>query len=443
VSHTITPAAPGAAPPGVASAGAPPAEKEPGPIGRVVEAVQRGLEGTPGRLRLAAGVAIVAAIVAGLGGGFALWERSAALSEAQDSAANLVLLQGVRTNLAQADADAANAFLRYGLEPKAQQQSYAAAIQAASTDLTAAARGADATDAAVLGQVNDKLTTYVGLVEAARANNRQGLPIGASYLSVASSLLRDEILVQLGKVADHEGSRTDDAYDRASAAAIWLTLSAIVGVGALVAVQVWLAQRSRRVLNLPAAIATAGLVVTLLGAGLLMAVAQSQAEDVRDGAYSRAAALGQARVHAFDAKSEEALTLIKRGSGTPEDQAWTDSYNQADAAVRRAGSDSALLTPLQAYGDKHKAIRDLDNSGSWEKAVQAAVATDPASANAAFNQFAGASRDALAAAAAQTDDGLGEAKGGLALMAWVLVLVGLLAAGGAWWGISLRLDEYR
>ena len=27
--------------------------------------------------------------------------------------------------------------------------------------------------------------------------------------------------------------------------------------------------------------------------------------------------------------------------------------------------------------------------------------------------------------------------------AWLLLLAGLVAAGGAWWGISLRLDEYR
>jgi hypothetical protein len=439
VSQTITPPAPG----GVAPAAAVPAET--GPVGRVVDAVRQGLQGTPGHLRVAAGVAILAAIVAGFGGGFALWERSSALSEAQESAANLVLIQGVRTNLAQADADASNAFLTFGLEPQAQQQDYARSLAAASKDLTAAARGADAADAAVLAEVNDKLTTYAGYIESARANNRQGLPVGANYLTVGSDLLRGKggILEQLSQVADHEQERVDDAHGRASLAVLWFALAAILGVGALVGVQVWLARRSRRILNLPAALASALLVVVLVGAALLMAVAQSQAEDVRNGDYARATALGEARVDAFDAKSEEAVTLIRRGSGTDADTEWTEAYNDSVAAIQRAGRDDPLLDRLLAYENLHKAIRTLDMDGNWEGAVDRAVDQGPNSANAAFAAFASDSRAALQTAAERADNGLDEARGGLLPTAWLLLLAGLLAAGGAWWGISLRLDEYR
>ena len=440
MSQTITPPAPGGAPP-AAAPGAPPQ----GPVGRVVDALRQGLEGTPGHLRIAAGVAILAAIVAGFGGGFALWERSSALSEAQESAANLVLIQGVRTNLGQADADAANAFLTFGLEPQAQQQDYATSLAAASKDLTAAARGANADDAAVLGEVNDKLTTYAGYIESARANNREGWPVGANYLTVASELLRGErgILEQLSQVADHEQERVDDAYGRASLAVLWFALAAILGVGALVWVQVWLARRSRRILNLPAALASALLVVVLVGAAVLMGVAQSQAEDVRDGDYARAAALGEARVDAFDAKSEEAVTLIRRGSGTPEDKEWTEAYDASFGAIQASNPDDPLLDRLLAYSNLHQAIRALDMKGDWEGAVARARDQGPNSANAAFAAFASDSRTALQAAAAGTDDGLDEARGGLTPIAWLLLLAGLVAAGGAWWGISLRLDEYR
>jgi hypothetical protein len=405
--------------------------------------VRQGLEGTPGRLRIAAGVAIVAAIVAGFGGGFALWERSSALSQAQESAANLVLIQSVRTNLGQADADAANAFLTFGLEPQAQQLDYAKSLEEASKGLTAAARGANAADAATLGEVNDKLTQYAGYIESARANNRQGLTVGANFLTAGSTLLREGILVQLKEVADNEHQRVEDAYARAARASIWLAIAAILGIGGLVAVQIWLARRSRRVLNLPAALATGLLFVVILGAVVVMGLAQSQADDVRDGDYARAAALGEARVEAFGAKSEEAVTLIKRGSGEPADPAWTSQYAAAVAAVRGSNQSDPLLDRLLRYANLHQAIRAADQQGNWEGAVKLAVDRGPNSANAAFTAFAGESQAALRTAATGADDGLDDARGGLTPWAWLLLLAGLVAAGGAWWGISLRLDEYR
>jgi hypothetical protein len=413
------------------------------PIGRVVAALRRGLEGTPGRLRIAAGVAILAAVVAGLGGAAALRDRAAALQDAQDSAANLALLQGVRTNLGQADADAANAFLRFGLEPQAQQRDYAASLQAASKAITAAAHGADDADAKVLGEVNDLLTVYAGDVESARANNRQGFPVGASYLNEASDLMREQILPKLAGVASNEERRTDTAYDRADGASSWLAISVVVGIGGLLAVQVFLAGLSRRVLNLPAVLATGALIVVLIGAASLMAVAQNQADDVREGSYARAAALGQTRVAAFSAKSQEALTLIARGSATTEDQEWRTQYDSALSALRRAGNDADLVTPLEAYGQRHQELNGLDTDGQWDQAVAAATGTGDQTANASFGLFATRSAQALDDAANATRDGLDEARGGLLPLAFVVLLVGLLAAVGAWWGISLRLDEYR
>jgi hypothetical protein len=445
VSQTITPGRPGGGGPAAPAPAAAHADVEQGPIGRVVVALQRGLEGTPGRLRIAAGVAILAAIVAGLGGGAALRERSSALEEARENAATLALLQGVRTNLGQADADAANAFLTFGLEPAEQQRDYIASLQAASRDLTKAARGVADTDAALLGHVNDQLTQYAGYIESARTNNRQGVTIGASYLTVASTLMREQILETLGRVADNEARRTDEAYDRAGGAMTWLVVSAVLGVGALLAVQVWLAGRSRRVLNPPAALATGALLVILVGAGTLMAVAQHQADEARDGPYARAAALGQARVAAFDAKSREALTLVQRGSGEEADPEWRASFDAARSAVERAGGDSTLTQPLLDYEAAHQKIRELDQAGDWDGAVELAItpAATPGSANGTFTQFADASRVSLEQASEATDDGLDEARGGLTPMSWLVVLVGLVAAGGAWWGISLRLDEYR
>ena len=42
-----------------------------------------------------------------------------------------------------------------------------------------------------LAVLSGKLSVYTGLVETARANNRQGLPVGAAYQREASNLMRD------------------------------------------------------------------------------------------------------------------------------------------------------------------------------------------------------------------------------------------------------------
>lgn len=446
MSATITP--PGATTGGVTPSGTTPATVTPapppsGPIRRALAAFRQGITGTPGRLRLAAGASIVAALIAGLGGAYGLQQRSAALTEAQLNAEDLVVLQTVRTSLVQADADATNSFLSGGLEPVAQRRDYMASLAQASKDLAVVARRASDEDLADLSRVNDALTQYAGLVESARSLNRQQLPIGASYLKVASALMSDQILPGLAAVANRESERADDAFDRSSMAWLLLTPAAVLGLGVLIGVQVWLARRSRRVLNVPAALSTAALVV-VLGAGVVvMAVAQSEANDVRDGAYGRAVMLGLARVEAYDAKSIEALTLISRGSGTPEDPEWTAAIGRSMDALGAARDTTSLVAQLNVYVEQHKAIRELDNAGQWDRAVAAATNPDPGSANATFQEFATASGNQLRQAADATASGLDEAHGGLVPVAWLALLVGLVAAAGAWWGISLRLDEYR
>jgi hypothetical protein len=75
--------------------------------------------------------------------------------------------------------------------------------------------------------------------------------------------------------------------------------------------------------------------------------------------------------------------------------------------------------------------------------VRQAIATGKASANAQFQSYAQATEQALNERARATSSGLDQAGFGLLPVGIFVVLVGLLAAVGAWLGISLRLDEYR
>jgi hypothetical protein len=103
----------------------------------------------------------------------------------------------------------------------------------------------------------------------------------------------------------------------------------------------------------------------------------------------------------------------------------------------------AAATALAQYATAHVAINKADVAGGWENAVKGAIATDNASANAKFQTYAQLTASALTSQAKATSDGLDKA-GSLLLPAGILiVLAGLLAAVGAWWGVTLRLDEYR
>ena len=398
------------------------------------------LSGSPGRLRIVSGLAVLAAVLVALGGGAALQERSSALDEAKRSAAHLVLVQSVQTRLVQADADVTNSFLGFGLEPVNQQLDYIASIQAAARDLAIAAN-ASAEDADQLGAANAALTRYTGYIGSARANNRFGKPVGANYLSTASDLLRDSVVSKLQARAGADDDKIESAYARATHASWWLALVAVIGLGVLIWAQFYLARRSRRILNVPLASATVGLLAALIVAAGAMAVAQSRANDVRDGALADARSLSQSRVNAFDAKSRESLTLIVRGSGATNEPLWKTSFDKAKSSLP-VGNDEAS-TALAAYEVQHQAIRKADDDGTWRVAVQAAISQSGTSANAEFAKYANATEETLTSEAKATTSGL-ERAGNALLPAGILVLlVGLLAAAGAWFGISLRLDEYR
>ncbi len=198
-------------------------------------------------------------------------------------------------------------------------------------------------------------------------------------------------------------------------------------------------------LNIPLVVATLAVIVVGAITALVMAVGQSKANTVRHGAYFATVELATARIDAFDAKSNESLTLIARGSGqTYEASFQTLAANATailDDAARRDGIDGSA----QAFADYllvHKQIRSLDDGGSWDDAVALAT-SGSAGANVRFAAFDSASSSALTAQAGTLNSRLGAARSSLPLVAWVGLLVGVLAAAAAGAGVGQRLREYR
>ena len=148
-----------------------------------------------------------------------------------------------------------------------------------------------------------------------------------------------------------------------------------------------------------------------------------------------------ARTSANDAKANESLRLIARGSG----QAFEDAWVAAAAIV-----DQALLEPslngLQGswatYKSQHQEIVDLDNGGDWDAAVVAATSTEDGSASDTFADFDAQLQDSLSASGTATTETLTNGNSVLLVLAVLAFLAGLAAAGFAASGVNQRLKEF-
>ncbi len=443
------------APPPAANPGGQPSPGSPAPgaqsglarrLAQLGSSVRSGFEGTPGRLKGLGAITVAACLVFGLVAGFSFRSADGALSRAGANTDQLVRVQAIQNHVIQADADATNAFLVGGLEPPAQRADYTDAITDASKLIAEAAQSQPA-DGPALGALNEALVSYATEIEQARANNRQALPIGAQYLKDASSDLRADALPPLKNLVDANNQRVEEEFDNARTAVIWLGVAGFLTLVVLVLGLVWLARRMRRYVNAPLAAAAAIVLVTLLLGAIGLVGIGNKVDSVRGGVYAATLSTAQARIAGFDAKSNESLTLIARGSGAAFETAWQGSDDVVQRELGKLSSNEATaeLEPLpwDGYASVHQQIRKLDDAGNWDGAVQLATGTGSKSGNATFASFDTSSGDQLNSLGKDTASQLDQAGGWLPFAAALGLVAGIIAALCAWWGVSLRLEEYR
>ena len=251
---------------------------------------------------------------------------------------------------------------------------YTRAISSASRLIAEAAQHQPA-DGNALGALNQALVAYTSQVEQARANNRQALPIGAQYLKEASADLRATALPLLKNLGEANNARVAEEFDRAARAALWLVVPGLLTLVVLGLALVWLARRTRRYVNLPLAAAALVVLVTLVVGTVGLLAVKEGVDTTRDGVYAATLSTAQARIAGFDAKSNESLTLIARGSGAAFEKAWQASNAAVRAELAELGQNPASsgLSPLpwSEYAAVHQQIRALDDGGNWDGAVDA------------------------------------------------------------------------
>jgi hypothetical protein len=431
--------------------------------GRRIEGLRARLTTTPGRLRLAAALVVAGAIVFGaLAASAVSARRQAAHSVATDTEPLLVTAEDLYASLSDADATAATTFLTGGLESLARRERYAGDVRTASGQLATLARqaGGSAQTRAAVATLATQLPVYSGLIETARANNRQGFPVGAAYLRRASTLMREQLLPAARRLYEVEALRLNGDYRSGVSTGTLLAVIAVVCamLGLLAAIQVRLARLTHRVFNVPLALAT--VLVLALGVWMIVGLIGEQnalSRTQRTGS-DPVQVLSAARILALRAQGDDGLALVARGgdeasltdfdavtrrlgsSGEP-----TSLLGEAAAIARRSDSAAAidrLSATFARYLAVHRRVVALETNGHFNDAVNLAVGShaQELSLSDALNfdliqEIAAAQRRFGSAAGDATS-----ALGGL----WLAIgLLSVLFAGLALYGVLQRLEEYR
>jgi hypothetical protein len=421
---------------------------------------------TPGRYRLWSVVTAVLLLATAVAG----WAAATALRSGTDRIRNnagpvLVATQQLVSSLAEADAAATAAFLSRP-EDRESRALYEQALARASAQIedVSALIGADPVTHESLKDLSVAVIRYAGLVEAARATNRAGIAEAPGYLVDALNLLGATVADDATRLTDATQRRFERDEDRRDTGVLPAVAVAVVALGVLVAAQLWTFRQSRRVVNLPMAVAT----LLLVGAiGWLVAAtfqSRTDIETARADGYNSITLTSRIQTAAYRAKADETVALItgdaaRRTSATATAQSLlagpatpaavdavrqgrapgvqgllTDAAGVADSDRERAAV-AEMLVRWQRYQDTAAQLRSITNVDQ-----QRAVFVGPTSAT--FNGFNFSVESVLGDNRDQFLDGLASAADRLGSLTLVALFLPLLAALGALFGFQLRLNEY-
>ncbi len=430
----------------------------------------RGFTGsTPARFRLTSLIslaAIVATAVAALVAAQQLTEASDRVNESTGPV--LVATQDVFASIAEADAASAAVFLSGTPEDREQRRLYELALERSSAQVQEVSRlvGDDDATHGSLKEISADLTTYSGLVEAARVANTQGVLGGPQTLTEAIGVVQEGIVPQVADITARTQERLDEDIDSGRTALLVAGLIGIIAIGILVAGQVLLTRRTNRLFNIPLVVAT-GLLIAMLVVLLSSWVRQQQAlEDARDGGYDSIALTAEIQNTAFRYKTLESLALIATGdpaeqAALAEQLAAVDLGSEAliaEARVGNAAGDGLLLEANRAADSTREQAATAEMLTRWDRylntsqdiqlaldagelATAVELATGPG--NADFNGFNTSVESVLSDNRSQFTDGLADARNHLDLTPLLMLALPAAAAVFALWGYQLRIREYR
>ncbi|MFH8390870.1 hypothetical protein [Streptomyces sp. NPDC018036] len=456
--------APRSAPPAVPGPGAAPRRTA---WAEGVDRLRAAATTEPGRLRIIGALLALLVVAFGAVTAWQMTERSAAadnvLHRSQPLSASAA---DIYRSLADANTAASSGFLAGGQETQETRERYEQDIRTAAAKLITAANSSQAgsPSAKTISQLNELLPEYKGLIERARANNRQGYPLGGAYLRYANDVMQRQMLPRAERLYQRENQRLNADYADAEPypwAAIALGLLALA---ALAWAQRRNYRRTNRVLNQGMAAATAASLVVLLWLTVGHTLARSGLDESYDHGVRSLNVLHDAQIASLKARGNENLTLVSRGAETKAlaDHRTVDLYDYnfdhdmkaltqhlADAAG--LADDSAGKKPVQGatanmevWKHRHAEARRADDDGKYQLALDRVIGSaDKKPTRVCFDGVDSNLRDALTHEQDEFQRAAGDGLGAMTGLPVGAAVLGVLAAAGAVLGIGRRLSEYR
>lgn len=415
----------------------------------------------PAKLRLAQVVLMLGVVLAGAVGAYAAIAR---VETTVDIAEHLEPLNANVTtlyrSLADADATAAAGYLSGGVEPTEIQIRYQHDIVAATASLAQAGSqtGEEVVTAKRIADITTELPMYTGLVERARADNRQGHAVGVAYLRRASERMQESILPAAAELQRRQAARLDGAYHRAGSVLYIALAAGSVSLAGLVWAQIFLFQRTHRVFNVGLVAASGAVLVGLAWWTVAGMASAHSLHSALGHSQSVSDALAPAQIAALQARAVESLELVTRTAGPNE----SDFDAQMQLLDRDNGTGGALgaarqfvtdqqgdalvqaaLADARDYGAAHQDVRRLDDTGDYPQAVDAAVNTHRAGAAATFDRLNATLTTAVDHEREVFTLDIGSAHRWLTGLPIGTGALALVAVVGVAWGLQQRLEEYR
>ncbi|MBM7773132.1 hypothetical protein JOD54_003336 [Actinokineospora baliensis] len=403
-------------------------------------------ERTERRLVVIAAALGGAIVLLGVLGQIAVRERDARLDDAVNRRGALTAAAlDVYRALADADATSLNAVVVEPRRSTDERKRFREDLFTVADALRMAASLApEGTSAERVRSLTDYLPEYSRLVEAGWANSALGQPVGTSYLSQASFLVRSTMLPEAEKLHTEQAGALSDAQRRAGQQPWEVFIVGGIALALLVATQRYLSLRTRRRFNRGLVMSTALVLGSLITVGVAVGFARGHADDSVhefDGVVAplatarnlgRKADGGEVRILVFPKVGDvgelrDTLTAVEKAVG--EGKAGGAEPVRIDRVATALRAWQTTVTPL---GTTNPPLPYQVASGLITGTVDAAHA----------QEFDEALSDAINWHLDHAADSTAEAKESLAGIGVITGLAMFLALAAAGWGMWERIREY-
>ncbi|WKS60617.1 hypothetical protein NLL43_01510 [Corynebacterium accolens] len=367
------------------------------------------------------------------------------------------------SSLSVADTIATTGFVQAGVESEGNRERYNDAIDAASIAATESVLGTTPDDARVRDLVTfiqRELPIYTAMIEKARSNHRAGNAVANSYMSNASSLMREHILPAASELFQLTTAKVNQQQQKLTSPQ-WVPLSGLLAaVFFLIVAQWWLWRQTRRRFNRGFLTATVLLFLAIFWVALSNLATWSTGHQGFETASRPWDSLTASRIEAQQARTSETLALVLRSSEEDTLERFSGSVDSIEKALGDYESalhdddvevnDPELIHSARAatekWQDSHEKLMEALSEGDYDEAVYQATITDPengeTTAAQSFNELDSELSELIGQARIAMRTYLERGLTAMTAVSSAVFLLTLCAIFAVWLGIRPRLQEY-